>query len=85
MTSMATLTSFIGWCTVINAVFLIVFMLFFAIVDKSEDGFVVKLMSSIFGNTRDDILTTFFRIFQQYRLLFIFFNLTPYIALKAMA
>lgn len=85
MTSMATLTTFIGWCTVINAIFLIVFMAFFAIIDKSEDGFVVKMMSGIFGNSRDDILTTIFRIFQQYRLLFIFFNLTPYIALTAMA
>ena len=84
MNSIETLTSFLGWCTVINAVLLTVFLAVFAFLDKSEDGFFVGLTLRAFGNTRADVLATVFRIFQQYRLLFIFFNLVPYLALKAM-
>jgi Zn-dependent protease len=83
MISLETLTTFLGWCTVINIGILLVFLVAMSVIKK--DGFFITLAVKIFGNTQEDALATMFRVFQQYRLLFVMFNLVPYIALKIMA
>ena len=83
MNSIDTLTTFLGWCAVINLGILLTFALLMSVMNK--DGFLVKFSVRIFGNTKEDTLATLFRVFQQYRLLFIVFNVVPYIALKIMA
>ena len=82
MNSLETLATFFGWCTVINLGILLAFMLVMSVVNK--DGFLVKSSMKIFGNTKEDTCATMFRVFQQYRLLFVVFNVVPYIALKVM-
>ena len=83
MNSIETLATFFGWCVVINIGILLAFLLGMSVVNK--DGFFIKLSVRIFGNTKEDTLATMFRVFQQYRLLFVVFNAVPYIALKIMA
>ena len=83
MNSIETLATFFGWCVVINIGILLAFLLVMSVVNK--DGFVIKLSMRIFGNTKEDTLATLFRVFQQYRLLFVVFNVVPYVALKIMA
>lgn len=82
MISLETLTTFFGWCVVINIGILVAFLLGMSIISK--DGFFITLTVKIFGNTKEDTMATMFRVFQQYRLLFAVFNLVPYIALKIM-
>ena len=83
MNSIETLATFFGWCTVINLGILLAFMLFMSVINK--DGFLVEFSVKIFGNTKEDTWATIFRVFQQFRLLFVVFNVVPYIALKIMA
>ena len=83
MNSIEILATFFGWCVVINIGVLLAFLLVMSVVNK--DGFFIKLSVRIFGNTKEDTLATMFRVFQQYRLLFVVFNAVPYIALKIMA
>lgn len=82
MNSIETLATFFGWCTVINLGILLVFMLLMSIMNK--DGFLVNYSVKVFGNTKEETWATLFQVFQQYRLLFIVFNVVPYIALKIM-
>lgn len=83
MNSIETLATFFGWCTVINIGIVLIFLMFMNVIDK--DGFLIKLGVRIFGNTKEDMLATIFRVFLQYRILIAVFNLVPYIALKIMA
>lgn len=83
MISMATLTTFLGWCTVINIGIILVFFLTMSIVSK--DGFFIRLSMRVFGNSKEETLATLFSVFMHYRLLFAMFNLVPYVALKIMA
>jgi len=83
MISLDTLTTFLGWCTVINIGIILIFLLAMSVIKK--DGFFVTISVKIFGNTQEDTMATMFRVFQQYRLLFAMFNLVPYLALKIMA
>jgi len=83
MISLETLTTFFGWCTVINIGILLAFLIAMSVIKK--DGFFITVTVKIFGNTQEDTVATMFRVFQQYRLLFAMFNLVPYFALKIMA
>ena len=83
MMSIETLTTFLGWCTVINICILLAFILAMSVIRK--DGFLITLTVKVFGISREDVLVTMFRVFQQYRLLFAMFNVVPYIALKVMS
>lgn len=82
MNSIETLTTFFGWCSVINIGIILAFLLVMSIINK--EGFLIGLVVKIFGNTKEDTLATTFRVFQQFRLLVVVFNIVPYIALKIM-
>ena len=82
MISIDTLTTFIGWCAVINIGILLAFLLLMSAIDK--DGFLVGLSVKIFGNTKEDTLATTFQIYQQFRMLVVVFTIVPYIALRIM-
>jgi len=81
MNSIETLTTFIGWCTVINIGFILLAML---VLSVFREG-LAALNAKLFGVTKEEAKVTLFRVFHQYRFAFIFLNLVPYIVLKTMS
>ena len=77
MTSIETLATFFGWCSVINIGFLLALLL---------RGVVVrKLAMKVFGVTTEEVKAAYMNVFLQYRNATLVFSVTPYIALKIMA
>ncbi len=81
MNSIETLTTFFGWCTVINLGVILLLALFFSVFHEVAG----KLHAKMFGVTKEEAKATFFRVFQQYRLAWAVLNLVPFIALTIMA
>lgn len=74
------LTTFFGWCTVINlGVYL--FSALFIIVFKR---FTINLHSKILGIEASELPNMYFKFLGNYKIGIILFNLSPYIALKLM-
>ena len=73
-----TLTSFFGWCTLINGV-LFAFVAFFMML---APNFVYKIQSTFFPIDRNYFNKVIYAFLAAWKILFIFFNLVPYIALK---
>ena len=77
MTSIETLATFIGWCSVINIGFLLALLL---------RGIIVrKLAAKVFGVTTEEVKAAYMNVFMQYRNATLVLSVTPYIALKIMA
>jgi hypothetical protein len=75
------LTSFFGWCAVINlGVYL--FSAFFIIVFKS---FTINIHSKVIGVEASDLPNMYFKFLGNYKIGILLLNLSPYIALKLMA
>lgn len=83
MTSLEPVTAFFGWCTVLNMAFILLVALLTSIVNK--DGFPFTFAAKMFGITMDEVKSTHFRVFQQYRFAVLALNVVPYIALKIIA
>ncbi len=81
LNSLETLTTFLGWCTVIN----IGFLLFFLLLIGLFHDFFGQRSAKIFGVTEAEAKATFCRVFQQHRIAVLVLNFVPYIALKIMA
>ena len=80
MMSLDELTTFLGWCTVINLGFYL-FSVLFVIVFKN---FTMKLHSKIVGVEVTELPTLYFKFLGHFKLGIILLNLTPYLALKLM-
>jgi hypothetical protein len=77
MSSIESLTTFFGWCSVINIVFLLGLLL---------RGFVVRrLAARVFGVSEEEVRTTYMNLFVQFRSATLVLSITPYIALRIMA
>jgi hypothetical protein len=76
VTSIETLATFFGWCTVINAGFMLA-LLVRGIVAR-------KLAARLFRVSEEEIRTAYMNVFVQYRSAILMLNVTPYIALKIM-
>ncbi len=81
MNSMETLTTFLGWCTVMNIGLLVLGGLAWILVKE----FVSELGAMMFGVTKEELKVTFFRVLMQFRAAIVILNLVPYVALKIMA
>jgi hypothetical protein len=81
VSSTRTLTTFLGWCTVINFSLLILAGLVWMILKDGVAGFGAPM----FGVTEAELKVTFMRVLLQYRAGIVLFNLVPWIALKIMA
>jgi hypothetical protein len=79
--SIEILAAFLGWCTVINIVILLVVLLFIWVL---HDWF-GTISARIFGVSSEQAKATFFQVVQQYRFAIVFLNLVPYLALRIMA
>ncbi|WP_435235910.1 DUF6868 family protein [Psychromonas sp. PT13] len=75
------LTTFFGWCTVIN-LSIYLFSAFFIIVFKR---FTINLHSKILGVATSELPSMYFKFLGNYKIGILLLNLSPYIALKLMA
>lgn len=75
---METVTSLLGWSTIINTGLLI----FSTIMMVSMRGFIRKVHGKLLRISEGELDSEYFRFLANYKLLIIFFNLVPYIALK---
>ncbi len=77
MTSIDTLATFFGWCSVINIGILLALLL---------RGIILrKVAAKVFDVTTEDVKAAYMNVFMQYRNATLVLNVTPYIALKIMA
>ena len=74
------LTTFFGWCSVINLGFYL-FSAFFIIVFKS---FTINLHNKIVGVETSELPNMYFKFLGNYKIGILLLNLTPYISLKLM-
>ncbi len=74
------LTTFFGWCTVIN-IGVYLFSAFFIIVFKN---FTINLHSKIVGVEASELPNMYFKFLGNYKIGMLLLNLTPYISLKLM-
>ncbi len=81
MNSIETLTTFLGWCTVIN----IGLLLFAVLAWVAMKEVVAEVGGRMFGVTKEELKVTFLRVLMQFRAGIVVLNLVPYIALKIMA
>ncbi len=75
-----TLTTFFGWCLVVNLCFLIFAGIFVLLLNE----LIAKINAKIFGTTIEEAKSGLFQAFQNYRAAFVIFNIAPYIALRIM-
>lgn len=73
-----TVTSFFGWCTILNGALFTLFAIFMML----APNFVYKIQSSFFTIERDYFDKVIYAFLAAWKILFGFFNLVPYIALK---
>ncbi|MDH5723402.1 MAG: hypothetical protein OEY94_08800 [Alphaproteobacteria bacterium] len=78
--SIESMTTFFGWCSVIN----IGLLFLTAISLMVMRGFAIKIHSSIFGVNPEDIPAMYFGYIAQYKIAIIILNVVPYFALKIM-
>ncbi len=79
--TLETLTTFIGWCLVVNLAFYIVT----AAALITFKGLVGTVSSRFFGVDHQTAMTESFAFLGRHKLLVIVFFLAPYVALKLMA
>lgn len=75
------LTTFLGWCTVINVIGLALATLMFMLMRE----FVTRLHSKMMGVPQADMPIVYMQYLSNYKVAAIMFNLVPYIALRIMA
>ena len=78
MTSLETLTAFLGWCTLINFGLLIIAAVAIVLMRGSISG----IHSSMFRLEQNELSSAYFQYLANYKILIIVFNLVPYLALR---
>ena len=81
MISIDTLTSFLGWCSVVN----IGVLVFTTIALTIMRGPIVSIHSKLFGLNQAELPLTYFQYLGNYKIAIFIFNVVPYIALKIMS
>lgn len=76
--SLESLAALLGWCTVINLV-LLVFSSIMLLIFRQP---VMKFHAKVSGLSEDQLKQSYFTYLAQYKLLFLVFNLAPYLALR---
>ena len=81
MSSMATLTTFLGWCTAINFGMLMVASILLAFMR----GGMSKIHGKMFELSDADLSRAYFQYLAQYKIAILVLNFVPYISLKLMS
>ncbi len=76
-----TLTTFLGWCTVLN----LGFLTFGSILMMTMSDSMARLHCKMFGVSEADLPRIYFQWMAQYKIAIFVLNLAPYVALKIMA
>ncbi|HIG28102.1 MAG TPA: hypothetical protein EYQ50_10000 [Verrucomicrobiales bacterium] len=76
-----TIREFLGWCVVINFGLLVIGLVKLVTLKV----WLVKIRAKLFGLDEESVRQIQFRSLMNYSLANLFFNLTPYIALRIMA
>ncbi len=76
-----TLTTFLGWCTVLN----LGFLTFGSILMMTMSDSMARLHSKMFGVSEADLPRIYFQWLARYKSATFILNLAPYVALKIMA
>ena len=71
-------TSFLAWCTLVNLVFLLIWF-FFVI---AGNGWLRRMHGKWFPLTDAEFAATHYRLIAHFKLLWVLFNLTPYLVLR---
>ncbi len=78
MSSLETLTAFLGWCTVIN----IGLLMFAAVVLGLMRGPISQIHAKMLDLNESDLSRAYFQYLAQYKIAILVLNLVPYVALK---
>ena len=81
MFDISQLTSFLGWCALLNLIFL--GLATFALI--AMRGFILPIHERILGIPQEELLLLYIQYIAQYKIAFIIFSLIPYLALRIMA
>lgn len=81
MHSLAAITTFFGWTTVVNFALLALSSLALIL----SRGTIARIHGAMFGLEAADLSRAYFQYLAQYKIAIIVFSLTPYVALKLMA
>ena len=81
MNNLETLTTFFGWCSVINFSILIVTTLLLA----AAKDFISSVHSKLMGVGKGDLANEYFSYLANYKIAIFMLNIVPYFALKLMA
>ena len=76
-----TLTTFLGWCSIINIGLLLISTIMMIVVRD----FAIKLHSNLFGVNPEELPLIYLQYLGNYKVAIIILNIVPYIALKVMA
>lgn len=76
-----TLTTFLGWCLIIN----VGLLLFSALMIMFASKKISNIHSRMFGLEAADLRLSYFQYLGHYKIAILVFNLVPYIALKILA
>ena len=80
MNDISNLTTFFGWCSVINIIFLIFCTIMMTIFRKP----VGAIHSKLSGLGLDELDAVYFNFLANYKLVTMIFSVVPYLALKIM-
>lgn len=81
MNAIDTLTTFLGWCCVINIGVLVMSTIIVMIMREPIAG----LHSRLFGLNPAELPAAYFQYLGNYKIAIFIFNLVPYLALKVMS
>ena len=81
MVNISNLTTFFGWCSIIN----LGILLFSTIILSAFKKPISKIHSKVFGINQADIPLIYFQYLGCYKIAIILLNLVPYITLKIMS
>ena len=79
--SIETVATFLGWCTVINSIVLLIS----TVALMSCRKWISKIHAGMFEIDESTLNLCYFRYLANFKILTIVFNLAPYLALKIMA
>ena len=81
MSNLQTLTTFLGWCSVINVIVLLVASLMLMLMRN----FVAGIHGRMFGVSTEDISLAYVHYLANYKIAIIMLNIVPYVALRIMS
>lgn len=73
--------SFLGWCTLIN----IIFLLFSTLILTIFQDHILKIHSTLFNLDKSTLRLEYFKFLAIYKIIILFFNVIPYLVILIMS